>query len=79
MNAKLVSRTIQFFRNLLNVFLVFLDFASDDINLRIRAMFVCPKKWQSQMKQIKSPIAKRSVTIEDHPTEEELDDFYLFW
>jgi hypothetical protein len=57
---------------------IYLDFASDDFNQRLQAMFACPKKWRPKPKKLESTIAKRSVQeIED--TDEDLDDFYLFW
>jgi len=67
---------------LLNIFLLLLllDFASDDINQRLQAMFVCPKKWRPKMKRIESSVAKRSIEDQKKESnEEELDDFYLFW
>jgi hypothetical protein len=41
-------------------------------------MFVCPKKWRPKMKKIESTIAKRSAPDVEY-TDEELDDFYIFW
>jgi hypothetical protein len=41
-------------------------------------MFVCPKKWRPKMKKIESTIAKRSVEDVEY-TDEDLDDFYIFW
>lgn len=67
---------------MLNIFLLLLllDFASDDINQRLQAMFVCPKKWRPKMKRIESSVAKRSIEDQKKEfSEEELDDFYLFW
>ncbi len=63
---------------MLNIFLSLLDFASDDINQRIQALFVCPKKLRPKNKKIESAVAKRSIQ-EKESSEEELDDFYLFW
>ncbi len=59
-------------------FLILLDFASDDINQRLQALFVCPKQWRPKMKKIEASVGKRSVQ-EKEDSEEELDDFYLFW
>jgi hypothetical protein len=43
-------------------------------------MFVCPKKWRPKMKRIESSVAKRSIEDQKKEfSEEELDDFYLFW
>jgi hypothetical protein len=57
---------------------IYLDFASDGLNQRLQAMLVCPKKWRPKPKNIESTIAKRSVQ-EIENTDEDLDDFYLFW
>ncbi len=64
---------------MLNILLLLLlGFASDDIHQQIRAMFGCPAKLRPKMKKIESVMAKRSVK-EKEDSEDELDDFYLFW
>lgn len=55
-----------------------LDIGSDDINLQVHAMFVCPRKWRMKGKRINSAIVKRAIQDnEDSP--EDIDDFYIFW
>ena len=61
-----------------NEILFRLDLASEDINLRVHAMFVCPKKWQINMKNTESAVAKRLMD-DNEDSQEEFDDFYIFW
>lgn len=59
-----------------------LDFASKDINQRLLALFVCPRKFRKSSRLEISPI-KRSNKIPDQSEtkdqDEDLDDFYIFW
>jgi hypothetical protein len=38
-----------------------LDFASNDINKNIQALFSCPKKLRPKQQRLRSEIAKRSL------------------
>jgi hypothetical protein len=59
------------------LFFSIIDFASNDFNQKLQAMFVCPRKWRPEPKQVISSKAKRSI-IDEVDIDEELDDFYLF-
>jgi hypothetical protein len=41
-------------------------------------MFLCPKQWQPKMEKSKPPVTQPSVKVKED-SEEEVDDFYIFW
>jgi hypothetical protein len=46
-------------------FIFLLDFASDDVNKNLQALFSCPRKWRFESKQQMARIEKHSLFADD--------------